>query len=108
MQIAWQPICSFAGKDRHGVPILMEKPFEEYVPELLASYENVGGLNHSDSHNMPSKGAVGQICEDLLQLLFPGFHDDDSIQHTSLAELTSERLSSVVVRLQEQVRKAVR
>lgn len=86
----------------------MEKPFTEYVPELLTSYANVGGLNHRDSHNMPSKRAVGQICEDLLQILFPGFHDDDSILHASLEEITRDRLSSVVERLQEQVRKAVR
>src|SRR6202789_4468187 len=86
----------------------MDKPFTQFVPELLASYEHVGGLNHVDSHNMPSKRAIGQICEDLLQILFPGFHDDDAIRHSSLAELTTERLSSVVGRLQEQVRKSVR
>ena len=86
----------------------MDKPFTQFVPDLLASYEHVGGLNHEDSHNMPSKRAIGQICEDLLQILFPGFHDDDAIQESSLAELTTQRLSSVVGRLQEQVRKSVR
>jgi serine O-acetyltransferase len=86
----------------------MHKILSVYVPELLASYEQVGGLNNRDSHNMPSKRAVGQICEDLLQLLFPGFHDDDAVHHGSLADLTTERLARVVARLTDQVRKSVR
>lgn len=83
-------------------------PYDEYVPDLLASYQRVGGLNHSDSHNMPSKRAVGQICEDLLQILFPGFHDDDAVQHATLADVTASRFNSVAIRLEDQVRKAVR
>ncbi len=79
-----------------------------YVPDLLASYERLGGLNNRDAHNMPSKRAIALICEDLLQLLFPGFHDDDAIHHGSLAHLTEERMARVVERLEDQVRKAVR
>ena len=86
----------------------MHKYLTSYVPDLLASYEQVGGLNNRDSHNMPSKRAVGQICEDLLQLLFPGFHDDDAVHHGSLADLTTERLARVIARLTDQVRKSVR
>ncbi len=83
-------------------------PYGQYVPDLLASYEVVGGLNNSDSHNMPSKGAVGLICEELLQIIFPGFHDDDAVHHGRLREVTSQRYSNVMLRLEDQVRKAVR
>lgn len=88
--------------------IVRGRPYDEYLPELLASYERVGGLNHREAHNLPSKRAVGQVCEDLLQLLFPGFHDEDAVQPESLGELTWERLSSVAQRLEEQVRRSVR
>jgi serine O-acetyltransferase len=83
-------------------------PYDEYLDGLVRSYERVGGLNHSESHNLPSKRAVGQICEDLLQLLFPGFHDDDAIQPGQVRELIGNRLSSVALRLEEQVRRSVR
>ena len=86
----------------------MNRSLHHWVPELLASYERVGGLNNKDAHNMPSKRAIGQICEDLLQLLFPGFHDDDAVHHGSLADLTVERMARVVARLTDQVRKSVR
>jgi serine O-acetyltransferase len=86
----------------------MDKLPNWHLPELLASYERFGGLNDHNAHNTPSKRAVGKICEDLLQILFPGLHDDDAILDGSLAQLTAERLFSVIRRLQEQVRKSVR
>ena len=85
-----------------------EKTYDQFVPELLASYAAVGGLNNRDAHNMPSTRAVGQICEGLLQLLFPGFHDNDAVHHGTLAELTRERMATVGIQLEDQVRKAVR
>ena len=83
----------------------MDKATHPFVLELLDSYRKVGGLNNQDAHNTPSKRAVGQICEDLLRLLFPGFHDDDAVEHDSLLEITSERMEVVVSRLEDQVPK---
>lgn len=81
---------------------------DEIVGKLLASYQNFGGLNRSESLNLPSKHAVGEICEGLLQLLFPGFHDNDVVRDGSIADLTSQRLASLMERLEDQVRKSVR
>jgi serine O-acetyltransferase len=86
----------------------MDKLPNWHLPELLASYEKFGGLNDRSAHNTPSKRAVGQICEDLLQLLFPGLHDTDAILDGTLPHLTAERLYSVTRRMQEEVRKSVR
>lgn len=86
----------------------MDRALNPHVLELLDSYKRVGGLNNQDGHNTPSKRAIGQICEDLLQLLFPGFHDEDAIQHDSLLDLTNERMGRLVARLEDQVRKSVR
>ncbi len=88
--------------------VWMREVLEETVPELLHSYQRAGGLNHRESHNLPSKRAVGQICEGLLQILFPGFHDDDVVPHGSLEEFTTRRLATVVQALIDQVRKSVR
>jgi serine O-acetyltransferase len=88
--------------------VWMGELVEESVPELLSSYQQAGGLNNRAAHNMPSKGAVGQICEGLLQILFPGFHDREAVHDGSLDELTASRLVSVISRLTDQVRKSVR
>ncbi len=82
--------------------------YAHYVPALLDSYDKIGGLNHNDSVNLPSKRAVGQICKDLLQILFPGFHDDDAVEPEALPALTRARLVSLARRLEEQVRRGVR
>jgi serine O-acetyltransferase len=86
----------------------VDESWKQTVDELIASYEQLGGLNNQDIHNMPSKRAVGVICEDLLRILFPGFHDDDAIHRHTIFDLTDERLSSVVKRLETQIRKSVR
>jgi hypothetical protein len=52
--------------------VWMVELVDDSVTELLRSYQRVGGLNNRDAHNMPSERAVGQICEDLLQIIFPG------------------------------------
>ncbi len=88
--------------------VWMAELVDTSVTELLRSYARSGGLNNRDAHNMPSKRAVGQICEDLLQIIFPGFHDEDAVQHNSIEEVTAVRLAGVIKRLTEQVRKAVR
>ncbi len=97
-----------AGVRLSARPGFEDKFYDQFVPELLASYGAVGGLNHRDAHNLPSTRAVGQICEGLLQLVFPGFHDDDAVHHGTLAELTRERISAVGIPLEDQVRKSVR
>ena len=88
--------------------VWMGELVEETVPELLRSYQRAGGLNNRDAHNMPSKRDVGRICEDLLQILFPGFHDSDAVRDGSLDELTATRLAGVISQLTDQVRKSVR
>lgn len=89
-------------------PVRSEIPYGEYMPKLMASYERFGGWNNADALNFPSKLIVGEICEDLLKLLFPGFLDTAVVPNSSLPELTAKRLWDVVSRLEDQVRKSVR
>lgn len=86
----------------------MEKALNQAIREILASYERDGGQNDTDSLNLPSKGAVHGICKDLLQILFPGFHDEEAIHKKSLPILTRHRVKSVIERLEEQVCKSLR
>jgi len=86
----------------------MEESWKQIVSDIVVSYDQLGGFNNQDVHNMPSKRALGTICEDFLRILFPGFHDDEAIDKDTMFDLTEHRLSSVVLRLEAQVRKSVR
>lgn len=75
---------------------------------ILDSYEQVGGLNNTDGHNLPSKRALGQICEQLLQVVFPGFHDEKPIHKSEIGDVTGDRIRSVATGLEDQIAKSLR
>ncbi|MCX7868692.1 MAG: serine O-acetyltransferase [Terrimicrobiaceae bacterium] len=81
---------------------------EEHIGALLASYEAVAGLSNTHGVNLPSKQEVGSICEDLLQVTFPGFHDVEPISEGSLPILTRHRVARLRERLGEQVGRSLR
>ncbi|MGF1657077.1 MAG: serine O-acetyltransferase [Verrucomicrobiales bacterium] len=86
----------------------MEKTFSQVTEEILASYEKLGGMNNVDGSNLPSKAAVAELCVDLLQLLFPGFHDQEPIHSKELRRLTQYRVQNIARLLTDEVTKALR
>jgi len=86
----------------------MDKDLGSITEKILASYKSVGGMNNIDGSNLPSKRALAVICEDLLQLLFPGFHDQEPIHSKDLRHVTSHRLYSIASRLKDEVCKSLR
>ena len=57
----------------------MSESITKLTNDLIASYAKVGGINHLDGRNLPSKFDVATITTDLLPLLLPGFFDDKPI-----------------------------
>ena len=86
----------------------MDKDLSKITDAILSSYKNCGGINHVDGANLPSKGALASICEDLLQLLFPGFHDQEPIKSVHLPRVTSYRVTAIADRLSEEICKSLR
>src|SRR5438874_3916190 len=86
----------------------MEKGLCHLTENILASYQEAGGMNNIDGSNLPSKRAIASICEDLLQLLFPGFHDAEPIHSKDLRRVTAHRIYSIAERLSEEVCKSLR
>jgi serine O-acetyltransferase len=86
----------------------MELKLNPIRDQILASYRSAGGINNIDGCNLPSKRALASICEDLLQLLFPGFHDQEPIHSQHLSRLTGHRLLSIADRLREELHKSAR
>jgi serine O-acetyltransferase len=79
----------------------------ELTDRLIASYARVGGINHLDGKNLPSKTAIGAISCDLLRLLFPGFFDEKSIHSSQLKVEIATLMDSVIERLEEQIYKSL-
>ena len=86
----------------------MECRQEEIVQSLMASYHEVGGINHVDCGALPSKRAIAILCEDLLQVLFPGFYSQDAVSSQDLELMTHELVASTRERLRTEIRRSLR
>lgn len=77
----------------------------ETTDAILASYQGSGGINNIDGLNLPSKRGVGELCELLLQILFPGYHDQEAVHSSELARLTAYRVRAATQTLLEEAGK---
>ena len=85
----------------------MKDPVTELSDDLIASYAKVGGINHLDGKNLPSKRAVQLITVDLLRLLFPGFFDEKLIHSSEIKVETAALMDAVLGNLEDEIRKAL-
>ena len=74
--------------------------------QLVASYARVGGINHLDGKNLPSKRAITGITQDLLRLLFPGFFDEKLIHSSEIKAETAALIDAVQGKLEDEIRKS--
>ena len=75
--------------------------------QLVASYAQLGGINHLDGKNLPSKRAITAITQDLLRLLFPGFFDEKLIHSSEIKVETAALLDQVLGSLEDEIRKSL-
>ena len=78
----------------------MKRSVNELTQQLLDSYHRVGGINHVDGKNLPSKAVVAQMTQTVLRLLFPGFFCEQVI-HSAELELETTALMATVHRVLE-------
>lgn len=85
----------------------METTVAQLTERLLDSYTQVGGINHLDGKNLPSKRAITALSRDLLRLLFPGFFDEKPVHSSDIKALTSGLLKAVVSPLENEIHKSL-
>src|SRR5260370_9315746 len=92
-----------------GCGILLPVPLSvaQLTDRLVASYARVGGINHLDGKNLPSKRAIADITVDLLRLLFPGFFDEKLIHSSEIKVETASLLDAVLGDLEDEVCKSL-
>lgn len=81
---------------------------QKIADDLIQSYHEIGGINRIDCGNLPSKRTIAGVCERLLQLLFPGYHDEEPVPADELEMITGERIASLVAILEIEVAKILR
>ena len=85
----------------------MQWTVNQLTERLAASYARVGGINHLDGKNLPSKSAITLLTKDLLRLLFPGFFDEKLIHSSKLKSETARLLKEVLINLETEMTKSL-
>ncbi|MDB6134013.1 MAG: Serine O-acetyltransferase [Verrucomicrobiales bacterium] len=74
---------------------------------LVESYQTLGGINHLEGVDLPAKLAVSQVCSELLQIIFPGFYETESLHSANLTRHTDEAVREIISRLRTEVRRSL-
>src|SRR5262245_53773531 len=85
----------------------MEPTVTELTEKLIASYARLGGINHLDGKNLPSKQGICALTTDLLRLLFPGFFDDKLVHSSKIKGETAARIDAVIGPLEDEICKSL-
>lgn len=75
--------------------------------QLVESYRSIGGINHLDGKNLPSKRSIDGIAHNLLRLLFPGFFDEEPIHSSDVERYTSNLLATIIQDLEPEIQKSI-
>lgn len=85
----------------------MELTLAQLTERLIESYDRLGGINHVDGKNLPSKQVIRDLTVDLLRLLFPGFFDEQLIHSSEIKALTCAGMESVGCRMEDEIYKSL-
>jgi serine O-acetyltransferase len=77
----------------------MDCEHQKITDQLLLSYQEVGGINHLEGKNLPSKQIVEHLCEELLSLVFPGFMEGEAISCEELPQAIGLKVERLAGRL---------
>ena len=72
----------------------IEKGLPKLVNEIVGNYERYGGIDHLEGKDLPSHQRVIKILEDLLAILFPGYHGKTEITKSNVKYFLGNTLNT--------------
>jgi len=78
------------------------------VEDVMKNYQTIGGMDHLEGRDLPSKKIVIEVLEDLVTLLFPGYLGKAEITKANIKYLLGTTLASTYTRLTNEVEKSLK
>ena len=75
--------------------------------QIVESYEQHGGINRIDGVNLPSRGRITEVLQELLTLLFPGYFCQEAPSWEDIAFFVNERVNAIYLRLREEIARSM-
>ena len=86
----------------------MENRIETLIAGILKSYKSIGGINHLEGPNLPSRQSITRIVDDLESLIFPGFRDEENLDSMNYPYLLAAKITRVSQNLALELEKSLR
>jgi serine O-acetyltransferase len=77
------------------------------VESILGSYRELGGINHIEGANLPSRQSVESIIRTLESLVFPGFQAEERLDLASMRYAVGEKVAGLARSLAVEVEKSL-
>ncbi|MFP3091252.1 serine acetyltransferase [Treponema sp. TIM-1] len=77
------------------------------IEALVASYGRYGLVNQTGGSNLPSRDSIEDILHGLDELIFPGFRENEGLDHDNLQFITAERVYHIARELIREVEKSL-
>lgn len=85
---------------------------KEQLPELtdriVASYREIGTINHLGHCPLPSTDIVIQCADDLIEVIYPGYHRRQNLHFGNVAYHVGDLIDTLHDRLTQQIARALR
>lgn len=85
-----------------------KKELPRIAEKILRNYKKVGGIDHLEGRDLPSKTVVIEVLEDLFKILFPGYLGKEEITKTNIKTVLNSTLSSIYERLTNEIEKSLK
>jgi serine O-acetyltransferase len=79
---------------------------KNHIESILKSYDEIGGINHLDGENLPSRESVNNILIKLKEILFPGFFETTKLDAHNLPYITGQKITEIADALYEEILKS--
>jgi len=107
----WSPqkmLDALMNNHEHVEQNWVEEGLPKLVEEVMANYQTVGGMDHLEGRDLPSKKAVIEVLEDLFTVLFPGYLGKTEITKANIRYHLGTTLTSIHSRLTGEVEKSLK
>jgi serine O-acetyltransferase len=77
------------------------------IDALLEAYDSDGMVNHAGGANLPTRENIAHIVHGLDELIFPGFRENQNLDHSNLRLITAEKVTRLARELICEVEKSL-
>ena len=86
----------------------VENSLSTLVDKMVTNYHTLGGMDHLEGKDLPSKKVVIDVLEDLFTVLFPGYFGNSEITKDNMKYHLGTTIASIYSRLSVEVEKSLK